>query len=214
LRVVIFANGELIEPKAVLSLLKPDDYLVAVDGGGRHCITLGIQPKVVIGDLDSLSDSEIAQLKKGGAEIVPYSPEKDETDLELALGHALKKGARKVLVIAALGGRWDMSIANLLLPAALNLQKLNLEFRDGRQQIYPVFDQVEFEGRIGSTVSLIPIGGNVTGVVTSGLKYALRGESLYFGLTRGVSNVMEEKTASVKVDKGILLCFVTNADGI
>ncbi|MGC8826157.1 MAG: thiamine diphosphokinase, partial [Anaerolineae bacterium] len=57
----------------------------------------------------------------------------------------------------------------------------------------------------GDIVSLLPLSPVVEGIVTSGLEYPLRGEPLYMGPSRGVSNVMLGPEASVTIASGWLL---------
>jgi thiamine pyrophosphokinase len=60
-------------------------------------------------------------------------------------------------------------------------------------------------GRVGDLVSLLPIGGDVAGVVTSGLRYPLHDEPLLAGPARGLSNVRERADAWIDVRGGRLL---------
>lgn len=64
-------------------------------------------------------------------------------------------------------------------------------------------------GAIGDTLSLIPFQDDVVGIITNGLEYALRGETLHFGPARGVSNVIISPEASVTFKSGILLIIHT-----
>ena len=54
-------------------------------------------------------------------------------------------------------------------------------------------------------MSLIPLTLEASGVVTQGLEYPLRRETLYLGGTRGISNVFIEQQASVSLEEGLLL---------
>jgi len=206
LRTVIFANGELPDPQDIPSMLRPDDLILAADGGGEHCLALDITPAAVIGDFDSLTKADLAKLEYLGAEIIRRPARKDETDLELALLLALERGASEALVLAALGARWDQSLANLLLPAHPELHGLDLTFVHGSQRIYPINSQRTISGQPGDTLSLIPIGGHARGVTTSGLEYPLNNETLYLGATRGISNTITATEASITVEDGQLLC--------
>jgi thiamine pyrophosphokinase len=204
LRAVIFANGQLSRP----IVLQPDDLIIAADGGTHHCLGLGIQPHVVIGDLDSVREDELEALSASGAEIITYPTRKDFTDLELAVLEARKRGADRILLLAALGARWDQSLANLLLPAAL--PGLDISLLDGHQEIHFARPgmSLTISGRPGDTVSLIPLGGDAYGISTSGLEYPLHQEMLRFGSTRGISNVLLAESASVRLTAGLLLCAV------
>jgi len=204
LRAVIFANGWLGQPPILL----PDDLILAADGGALHCLKRGIRPAAVIGDLDSLTPVHLTALKALGAEIVQYPTRKDFTDLELALTYARQRGYQQIVLAAALGERWDQTLANLLLPAAL--PELNIRLVDGPQEIFLIYagQPAELSGQPGDTVSLVPIGGDAQAVTTDGLEYPLHSERLPLGGTRGVSNVMERTCARVSLESGMLMCVI------
>ena len=63
----------------------------------------------------------------------------------------------------------------------------------------------EVEGEAGDLVSLIPVGGPVQGITTSGLRWPLTDGGLAPGSTRGISNEMTETEATVAVEDGSLL---------
>ncbi len=145
MRAVIFANGQLNGP----AKLQPEDLIIAADGGAQHCLKLGIRPQVVIGDFDSVSPDELETLRGQGAEIIAFPARKDYTDLELALLEAQKRGAKQILLLAALGARWDQSLANILLPAAF--PGLRISLVDGPQEISFIHpgETLEITGRAG-----------------------------------------------------------------
>jgi thiamine pyrophosphokinase len=210
-RVVIFANGEIPNPKSARALLQEGDYLLAADGGANHLYQMGIRPDMVIGDLDSIDEDVLHELTAAEVEIVQYPENKDENDLELALSASIEIGATSILIVGALGGRLDQSLASLSLLSDPLLARYQIRLDDGEQAAFfcrastMKREQVEIQGRIGDTVSLIPWGGIVEGVTTKGLQWALYSESLYPEKTRGISNVLVDKTASVEIDSGLLL---------
>ncbi len=214
MRAVIFANGILNDPPQILAALQAGDIVIAADGGARHCQALGIHPAVVIGDFDSLSATELAQLEQDGAQVVRYPQRKDFTDLELALQHAVAIGADEILMFAALGARWDQTLANLLLPAAPGLEHVRIRLLDGPQEIALLRpgETHTLAGQAGDTVSLVPLGGHACGITTDGLEYPLADGTLYFGATRGISNVLLGERASVRLEDGLLLCTIIHQE--
>ena len=210
LRAVIFANGPIRFPALDRAHLRSGDWLIGADGGAHHLRALGLIPQTVIGDLDSLSPSDLLALEQAGVEILRHPPDKDQTDLELALRLALARGADQALVLGALGDRWDQTLANLLLPAAAGLEALALRLVDGPEEIVPLHagQQVQIEGSPGDTLSLIPLGGEARGVTTRGLEYTLTGGRLPFGATLGVSNRLIGPTAVVRLQHGLVLCIL------
>ncbi|MFN2148077.1 MAG: thiamine diphosphokinase [Anaerolineales bacterium] len=208
MRVVIFSNGRVEHPELDRDHLRPDDSLYAADGGLHHILAFDLLPDLVIGDLDSIDGGLVRRLKSRSIEILQFPPRKDETDLELALREAVLRGADEILILGALGGRWDQTFANMLLPTLPEFQKTDITYIDGLQEIHWIRPgrEVRLQGAPGETVSLIPLIGDVDGVRTSGLEYPLEGETLRFGATRGVSNLLTHPAASIEIKRGILLC--------
>ncbi len=208
MRAIIFANGEFRNPAAFRAPITPDDLIICADGGTAHALTAGLEPHVIIGDMDSMdsiSAAQCAQLKARGCRFITFPARKDETDLELALKHAVAEGADQIRVFGALGGRLDQTVANVLLLAMPDLAGVDVRIVDGRQEAFVVRDEVTIRGRVGDTVSLIPLAGDATGITTEGLEWALSDSMLPFGLALGVSNVMTAATARVRVGAGLLL---------
>jgi len=211
MRAIIFANGVFTNVQGARDLVRPDDLIVAADGGTRHALAAGLVPHVVVGDLDSLSPADRARLQAAGSRIVRFSPHKDETDLELALLHAVREGATHIIILAALGGRLDQTLANLLLLALPELRDLDVRIVEGPLTAFLIHgggDGVLVEGQPGDTVSLIPLGGDAVGVTAVGLEWPLYEDTLRFGPARGVSNVLTVSQARVRVQEGLLLCVV------
>jgi thiamine pyrophosphokinase len=213
LRAVIFANGVLADPNAARDASLPDDLLIAADGGLRHCRSLGLTPQVLIGDFDSIPSQDVTYLEEAGIEIIRHPAQKDYTDLELALQHSRELGAHEILVFAALGERWDQTLANLLLPAASILRGTHVTLLDDTQEIHLLDARqnpaaLELHGEPGDTVSLIPLAGDAAGIRTAGLEYPLEGDTLLFGATRGLSNSLIKREASITLQQGLLACIL------
>ena len=215
-RVVIIANGTPPEEATVRRWLQPGDgsthvRLICADGGARAALALGLTPEVVVGDLDSLDETMQAQLKAMECRLVVYPAAKDWTDLELALKLAVQEGAAEIVILGALGGRFDQELANTLLLLLPELRHIPTRIVDERQELFVVRDQAEIVGQPGDVVSLIPLGGDVVGIVTEGLLYPLRDEPLLSGPARGVSNVLTEQVARVTLRSGALLIVHSRA---
>jgi len=214
MRVIIIANGDPPDADDIRQWLRPDDRLVCADGGGRAALALGLAPRDVIGDFDSLAAQELEQLERRGARLHRYSPRKNETDLELALAlAAAQPGVSEIIVLGALGGRLDQTIANVMLLAMPCLSGLRVLIAGRGEQTFLITPHhpAELRGQAGEVVSLIPFGGDARGIVTDGLEYPLRGETLFFGPARGVSNVMQGGQARVSLSEGRLLCVHLNS---
>ncbi len=209
---LIFANGEIDDGAMVSRALThaPDALIIAADGGVRVAAHYGLHIDVVVGDMDSLTADELAALTAQGSEIIRHPAEKDETDLELALNLAAERGATWLRVIGATGGRLDQILSNIYLLALPSLDALDVKLVAGKQAAWLARPgETVIQGAPGDTVSLIPLNGVVSGVVTTDLYYPLKAEDLFFGPARGVSNVMTTTRAVVGVRAGVLLIVQT-----
>jgi thiamine pyrophosphokinase len=203
-RALIFANGRIPDIQNSRHLVQPSDMLIAVDGGTHHILAMGLSPSVIIGDLDSFSESSLEKLKPTPV-IVRHPRTKEETDLELALGYALKREYAPIIIIAALGGRLDQTIGNLSLLTSPALYGLDIRLDDGQEEAFFTHRHAEWQGSAGDVVSLLPWGVPVKGASSTGLRWLLHGDTLYPHKTRGISNEMLGDTASVQIKSGLLL---------
>jgi thiamine pyrophosphokinase len=187
---------------------------VAADGGVRLAQELGLGVDLWVGDGDSTAVSVLAELEQRGIPMLRAASDKDESDTELALVEAIDRGATQVTVLGGLGGRrLDHALANIALLAHPVLGDRPARLLDDRNRIRLVMASVDgatsvtlpLPGRVGDLVTLLPWGGDVSRVTTSGLRYPLTGERLRAGPARGLSNVRDAPDASVTVQGGRLL---------
>ncbi len=191
----------------------PDALVIAADGGLAAAVELGIAVDVVVGDLDSVDERQLARAESQGVAVERYPREKDATDLELAVQRALSHRATRIVVVDSAGGRLDHFLAGIVLLASGALVGVEVTayvddaiivlVRGGTSRTVP--------GPVGATVTLLPTHGAAVGVTTQGLRYPLARETLVAGTTRGVSNVVERAAASVSVTAGSLLVIVPGA---
>ena len=204
-RTVIFVNGHIQDIEAVRLLIQPGDTLLAADGGTQHVLALGLVPAIIIGDLDSLTPDIQRSAEQSGTRLIQHPRDKNETDFELALRYAVEAGFSEVLVVAALGDRLDQTLGNLALLTDPRLSTLDVRLDDGAEEAFFTRASCQFRGAAGDIVSLIPWGGEVTGIATDGLRWSLQGETLYPDKTRGISNELLGETASISLESGLLL---------
>lgn len=219
MRTFVVAGSPVGDPPAGLEP-GPADRVIAADGGAAHARAWGWPIHLLIGDLDSLPPDEARFLAAAGTPVITAPSVKDETDLELALARALAWGSSEIVICAALGGRADHMLGNVLQLARHELANVDACLAGGGQ----VLRLLRAERRVGDgagvgqerahlllcgapgdLLSLLPIGGDATGVWTEGLAYALRGETLYLGQARGISNVFVEPRARIQLETGMLL---------
>jgi len=206
-KIVLFANGELPQPERLRLQLNEDDVFIGVDGGLRYLTALDLTPHLIIGDLDSADPEQVSRFETLGVEIRKYPPEKDETDLELALDAALAMNPDIVWIAGALGGRLDQTLGNIFLLTQSKLAGVDVRIVDGTRQVFLIRELAVIQGEPGQRLSLIPLNSPAVGVQTDGLKYPLKKETLYPDQSRGISNSLMRSTAKVIIQSGLLLCI-------
>ena len=216
MRTVLVASGQADAADA--RWLDGADEVVAVDGGTAWLASVGRRPDRVIGDLDSADPVLIAALEAEGVPIERHAAAKDASDTELAVAAALAAGADEVVILGALAGpRLDHQLANLMLLADPALARARtVRIVRGRTLVRAVHGpgSVAIELEPGGLVTLLPVGGDAEGVRTTGLRYPLAGETLAFGRSRGLSNVVDEGPASVSLERGTLLVIESSEEGV
>jgi len=224
MRAIIVADGDR-PSRAALDATWPGwdagvGIVVAADGGAAAARALGLTVDVLVGDADSIAPAESERLAAAGVAVEAAVVDKDETDTELALHAALRRGATEITVLGAFGGgRLDHALANIALLAHPSLAERSIELLDGRTRVRLLVAPgpdggaatLALDGRVGDLVSLLPAGGDVEGVTTSGLRYPLVDEPLPLGPARGVSNVRLAAAARVTLRRGRLLVVESTA---
>jgi len=198
MKTAIFANGEIHDYEFIKQLNY--DYIIACDGGLRHCHRLNIMPNYIIGDLDS-APAEILNHYQD-VPVLKFPSEKDFTDLELAITHAREAGATSLEILGGFGGRFDHQLANVHVLAQAKLPAI---MRDENTSAQVIKDSCTLHIDNGVLVSLIPLTSTADGITTKGLKYPLNDACLSVGYAIGVSNEIVENSASIHIKKGLLL---------
>lgn len=208
--ILLFANGDLEDVVWLESYIDQAAVIIAADGGSRHLASFKRIPTVLLGDFDSLDSVILTDFIRQGSKVVRYPADKNETDLELALLYAAEQPQwthHPILVTGVLGGRLDQTLANLLLLAHPALHGRDVRIIAPHQTAWLVTEESEISGAVGDIVSLVPMGGAVKIKQTTGLKWPLTNETLFFGPARGISNQLTSPNATVSVGDGQLLCI-------
>ncbi len=205
-RIIIIAGGDINDPVFYKKLVNEGDYIICVNGGSSHALDIGLKPDLVIGDLDSLSETVREKILKSNPEIISHPPEKDKSDLELALDHAVREKPSEIIIFGALGGkRAEHFFINLLLLQVPLKEGIKARIVDERHEIYIAENEFEISGEPGDYLSLFALTPEVKGIATEGLKYPLQKQTLHFGSTLGLSNELIDSNARIFFESGMLL---------
>ncbi|MDI3534874.1 MAG: thiamine pyrophosphokinae [Thermosediminibacterales bacterium] len=209
MRVVIFSNGQVENYEFYKNILGQDDYIICADGGLRHAVELDIIPDLIVGDLDSAKPEQVEEMAAKGVTVLRYPSKKDKTDTHIAVDLAVEKGAQEILLIGAMGDRFDHTLANLFLLSSVAEKGIKVRMLNEKNDVYIITDKVSLNGKKGDLVSLLALTPEVTGVTTKGLYYPLEKASLTIGFPVGISNVFVEEKVEINVEKGLLLVIMS-----
>jgi thiamine pyrophosphokinase len=206
-KVIIISNGWLGDPAFFRERAAAMGSFLTIccDGAIRHLERLNIKPDMIMGDMDSADAAGLKRFSAGGVRILKYRPDKDATDTQLALECALGVKPEAIEIWGALGGRIDHALANLFL---LNLGEkagIKTSLVDEYCEIFTVEKEAFFEESSGQTVSLFALGSQTEGITLQGFQYPLADETLEMSSSRGISNVIIDSPATIRVNNGSLL---------
>ena len=204
---IVLAGGDPVGSH-LRAKLPAGAYVVAADSGVHLAPGLDVHVDCVVGDMDSADPAAVDDAEQRGATIERHPAEKDATDLELALLAAHRHGVDHIVIVGGAGGRLDHFLANVALVASPRFADVRVEawFGDAWVSVVRGGDAaIDIDGAPGELLTLLPVGGDARGITTKGLEYPLHREDLPLGTTRGVSNVVADRPASVVLDEGTLL---------
>ena len=196
-RTVLILAGGVASLKEAQEAAKGADFILAANGGFTLAQKAGLPVDLLLGDLDSLSAPPPSNVP-----VLRVPREKDATDLELALDHAVSLGAESIRVVGAFGARLDHTLATVNLLEKYGVHII-LFHRDTRAHL--VLDHLELSAHPGDLVSLLPLTEEARGITTYGLRYPLHEGVLVRASTRGVSNEVVTTPCGVRVREGKLL---------
>jgi thiamine pyrophosphokinase len=188
--------------------------VVAADGGAVKALELGLRPHLVVGDGDSLPSQRAVVMRASGSEVIVHPAAKDESDTELAVLEAVRRGATRIWIVGAVGGpRLEHEVANLLLLSHPIIADVDARIVDGWTEMRVIGHggaaAANIDGAAGDYVSLLPLSDSVEGVTTRDLLYPLVEATLSQGPARGLSNELTGRSATVTTKRGRLAVIHT-----
>lgn len=194
-----------------------EDLVIAVDGGLDYCAVLNIEPDLILGDFDSLSEKEYAAVEQLEQQIpervIRLQCAKDETDGLAALQEGLKRGYTEFRIYAGTGGRFDHTLANIQCLIYLKNRGANGYLVDGMGMMLVIKDEaIHFKRNLKGTLSLFSMVEESKGVTIRGMKYELDCASVRNDFPLGISNEFIGQEAEILVEDGTLVCMLQYAD--
>lgn len=195
----IFAGGVLNGSDFIC--IESEDRVICADRGIIHAQKLKIVPDLIIGDFDSYK----SQLPEN-VEILRSVPEKDDTDTMLAVKTAISRGAKKIRIYGALGGRFDHTFANIQTLKFASENGCQAEIADEGNRIMLREKGVhQFRKMDGWYFSIFSYSEELNIKSLRGVKYPLENYLMKNSFPIGVSNEFEADSAELSIDSGTSL---------
>lgn len=208
MKAIIFTNGEYKNMSFYEDYLKKNkpDYVICADGGANYAKKLNIRPDIILGDMDSISEE--TKVFYNGVKSLRFPPQKDETDTELAIEHAIAIRAKEVTILGGLGSRMDHSLGNIYLLKRLFDAGIKAEMVNENNVIQLIGRTEEFHLPDGTIVSLLPIGGDVEELTITGFEYPISEGRMTMSNPYGISNVTNQANQKIDFKQGMLLVII------
>jgi len=206
---VVVTGAAPLDPSAV-EAIPADAVVIAADGALDHALAAGMQPSVLVGDLDSVS-SDALDWAERHATVERHDPDKDHTDTELALRRAADLNPARLLLLSGGGDRLDHTIAAITALGHRSLTSIpTIDAWWGGQRLRVLHGpgRTTLDLPLGSTLSLVALHGACTGVTATGLRWPLDGAELAPGVSLGISNETIDDSIALSVSTGVLTVFV------
>lgn len=185
-----------------------DDFIICADGGYNVALENNIIPNLLMGDFDSIS-----YILPDNIDIIRFNPEKDFTDLELALKYCKENKMKNIYIVGGMGGRADHTIANMQLLSNYSSSFDNLVLLDGRNKCFVIncdgTCSKEIPAESDSYLSIFSLSENCTIRSFSGVKYPLTDYILSRTYPLGVSNEFVSEKAALTIENGSLLIIIS-----
>ncbi len=206
MKALILAGSGVTVTDSLLDLCRDAELVVAADSGVRHAAVLGVRPDLIVGDFDSATRRDLEPFDTVPREVHPAR--KDLLDLELALNVARKRGATEFVIVGALGGRLDQTLAALFISSRLHEQH-PVALHSGHSAAYPLRsgETLILTLPAGTTFSVLSLAP-VSVVSLGGSSYPLARAELPFGVGLGVSNQTTREPLTTTLHRGSALLLI------
>jgi len=181
--------------------------IIGVDNGAAYLMEEDIHPDAVFGDFDSLSKADLAELKRKVPNVFIFPPEKDYTDLELALEWAISKHPEKIYIHCVTGKRLDHEYGSISLLIKYKKHSIPIHIIDEHNEIYVIGEgthQIDQQSQF-KYISFFSLGTDIENLTLEGFKYPLTNHHLELGSSLCVSNELDASVGSISFSSGIAL---------
>ncbi|WML49311.1 thiamine diphosphokinase [Neobacillus sp. PS3-34] len=205
----ILAGGPLEQVPELDTYSAKNGTWVGVDRGVFTLLSKGIVPDIAFGDFDSVTAAEWQLIRQKVESLKKYKPEKNETDMEIALNWAIEQNPSEIRIFGCTGGRLDHLLANiqLLLKPLFSGSGCEIHLIDKQNTVFVKGPGIYKIKRIQEKMytSFLPLTLEVKGITLEGFKYPLNDCHISIGSTLCISNELINEEGTFSFSEGILI---------
>ena len=201
-KIILVLNGKLFKKSELTLFLKKYNKIICVDGAANKVINANVKPDYIIGDLDSISRTNLIKYKN---KIIKFKNQ-NYNDLQKALNWLNKKGTSDIDIIGFDGKRADHMINNFNIIID-SINDLNIKIITEKGTFYTVDKNITFNNVLNKSVSIFNKNQN-NKISSKGLKYELK-DRILTNIYDGTLNLAIKNNVSL-VTKQKILIFISN----
>ena len=183
------------------------EHIFGVDGGTEYLYKLLLQPTQIIGDFDSIDENTKKRAIRDGADINSFDPDKDKTDLEIALDVASKNKGKDITIIGGEGNDIDHLFGNLLTISSFHSTEEIMWVTKLETIIFST--KQFFKIKKNSTFSILPLS-RIENLSIKGAKWDIDNENIPYGSTRTLRNSALSEEIFIEAKNGKFCLIVKN----
>lgn len=202
---VILANGEMPTHELPLQLLRDAKHLICCDGAIDKLAALHLQPSVVIGDFDSISEENRARYRS----LLVEDKDVEICDLHKAIRYAIQHYDGAIAIVGATGLREDHALSNISLLMTYAPQR-EMVMVTNYGVFYPACQTITLPSQPGQQVSIFSFTPE-TKLTFHNLRYPVSRRSFHHFWEGALNEALGEEF-TVEFEKGEVLVFVEMRD--
>ena len=192
----------MLSPKK-LKALSENKQVMVLDGAYLYAKQAGLKIAILLGDFDTITESDLAEARASDIEIVP-APDQNKTDLEKGLLYLDQLSASQIDIAAATGRRLQHELYNLRLLKKYHRNERSIIMHSETEVIrYYQDTEIKIAGNVKDSIGIFAFPQ--ASVTTSGLKYELKETALHFEQRNSVVNELAQSCVIIKINGNVLI---------
>lgn len=208
-RCVIVCASPNADCEFIKQTIKPDDYVIAADGGMALLEKAEIIPDLFVGDFDSFSGTV-----PDGVEVIKLKTHKDDTDSMHCAELAVERGFSVVRILGAAGGSLSHTFSNYCVLCYLEENGVDACMSDESGDVRVLSEGVySFDNLNDNEFSVFPFGSEKTVVsYIGGVEYPANELTLSSNSSLGKSNVFKSDDVKIEIKQGKAIVFISDKE--